>query len=144
MIIDDMVKCAKEVNGNETILAKVALTQCVLESNWGKSLLASKYNNYFGIKGKGTNGSINLKTKESYDGKTLVDAKDYFAVNTSMKDSFLWHKQLMLKDRYHPVRTATTVEEAFTQLYKCGYATDPNYSKKLLSTYNTSLKKYFK
>ena len=37
--------------------------QAVLESNFGQSQLASKYNNLFGIKAYGNQPKVNLETK---------------------------------------------------------------------------------
>ena len=50
------------------------VAQAIVESNWGKSLLAAKYHNYFGLKcGKNWRGkSVNLKTKEEYTVGTLT------------------------------------------------------------------------
>lgn len=44
------------------------IAQEILESGWGKSTLAAKYHNYFGLKcgTKWKGGSVNLSTKEEY------------------------------------------------------------------------------
>ncbi|MCD3209717.1 cell wall-binding protein, partial [Clostridium botulinum C] len=43
---DAAIKTQKEYK----IFASVTISQAILESGWGQSELASKYNNYFGIK----------------------------------------------------------------------------------------------
>lgn len=143
-ILEEMASCAKRVYGPGTILARMCFTQAVLESNWGKSVLSRQYNNFFGIKGKGTKGSVNLRTKEEMDGvqETLETTRDNFAVYSSMKESFDWHARLMAKTRYRPVLEAGTLDEAFIQLYKCGYATDPKYPEKLSKLYFKHLRQY--
>ncbi len=46
--------------------------------------------------------------------------------------------------RYAPVLASDTVDEAFLQLRLCGYATDPNYSKRLSQVYTTIVSGAFK
>ena len=48
----------------------VIIAQAAIESNWGRSSLSAKYNNYFGIKaGKSWKGkTVNMKTGEVFDG----------------------------------------------------------------------------
>lgn len=135
-----LVDAALNIWEDDILRAKLAVTQATLESNWinGPSLLASKYNNLFGIKGSGTSGSVNLMTSE-YEKGEWIRVKQPFAVNDSLEDSFNQHKTLMYRPRYVSVRGAVTLEDVFNAVWKSGYATDPKYPSKLMNIYNKYL-----
>lgn len=141
--INSLKEAAMRTYPDSPILQQVALSQAILESGApGKmSKLATENNNLFGIKSggaaPGTSGEASLPTKEYFNGvpQTLSQR---FAANNSIDDSFMQHRALLSKlQRYAPVREAQTPEEAFSALQKGGYATDPNYSKKLSNIYKT-------
>jgi flagellum-specific peptidoglycan hydrolase FlgJ len=119
---------------NSPTMQQVAITQAIQESGLmgaKPSQLASKYNNYFGIKGRGAT----LPTQEYYGGTpTAVNAS--FAANPSMQASFQQHAHLMGNKRYQPVMAASTPSDAFVALQRAGYATDPRYANKLGAVYN--------
>ena len=120
------------------IMADLCFTQGVHESNLlgVPSQLAAHYNNLFGIKGKGLTGkSIMLPTWEVIDGKTVY-VKAAFAYNDSLEDSVRQHYNLMQKDRYKPVRESKTLDEAFVNIVKSGYATDLSYTDRLRAVWN--------
>ena len=70
------------------IFIETLLGQSILETSSGKSLLSSKYNNYFGIKAdKSWKGrSVNMKTGEVFNGKSVTIDSD-FRVYDSFLDS---------------------------------------------------------
>ena len=74
-----------EANKRGYKICSTIIAQAILESGYGKSLLASKYHNYFGMKcGSHWKGkSVNLNTKEEYNGK-VVNITDNFRVYASM------------------------------------------------------------
>jgi flagellum-specific peptidoglycan hydrolase FlgJ len=132
---------------NKQVLANLCTAQAILESGLdGKpSGLAKNYNNLFGIKGRGTAGTINLNTTEYVKGhKEHPD--QCFARNKSVKDSIDQYKHLLengTKDnskRYAKVLQAKTFGEAAELIREAGYATDPSYTKSLINRYNTWLK----
>jgi flagellum-specific peptidoglycan hydrolase FlgJ len=131
----------KKAYPDNPTLQQVALTQAILESNlMGKpSVLASRYNNLFGIKASnsfpGTAGNVNMPTNEVYGGKTQrVNAG--FARNATLGDSFMQHRDLLTGSRrYMPVINANDPYEAFAALQQAGYATDPAYERKLNRVY---------
>ena len=106
------------------------------------SSLATKYNNLFGIKGQGTAGSVNMLTKEFVDNR-MQQMPQRFAKNQSLEDSFTQHKNLMEHERYKNVLGAKSFEDAAREVSRAGYATDPHYSRSLLSVYNNYLKDRF-
>jgi flagellum-specific peptidoglycan hydrolase FlgJ len=120
------------------IFPEVAIIQSAIESGWGKSLLARKYNNYFGIKStrdwKGK--SITLKTEEEYNGKlTFVDGtfRAYDSFQDSVKD---YVKFLKENPRYTKggVFTATSPEEQVRRLQSSGYSTTSVYADTIIKT----------
>lgn len=130
--ISDLEEASHVVNSDNDILFMVAVCQAILESRKGKSWsnLALRYNNWFGIKGSGTAGSVNLKTREVIKGKDIKVTAG-FSVNNNIIESFQQHRALMNKNRYKAVREAVDLVHAFSALKSCGYATDGQYAKLL-------------
>jgi len=119
------------------ILPSLTIAQAILESSWGKSTLASKGNNLFGVKAYSdwTGSSIRLSTKEYVKGKymrTTAKFKSYSSLSESIKD----HSNLLSSDRYSSVRNSKNYTEACNEIYKCGYATSPTYSSSLIKIIN--------
>jgi len=141
-------KLAVDCYGGNKVLADLTVAQAILESNLADkpSLLAYKYNNLFGIKGKGTKGSIMLPTTEYVKGKKEF-VNQSFAWNGTVEDSIEQKKKLFqngTKDkptRYFKVLSAQTFEAAAQAVYDAGYATDPNYPKKLILIYHKYISK---
>lgn len=112
------------------VLPSLTIAQGILESASGR---ASIGNNIFGIKAnKSWKGKKQLVwTWEVYNGvKTKIQAnfRDY----DSIEDSIIDHAKLLSMPRYKPVIAAKDYKEACIQVQKCGYATDPKYSFKLI------------
>ncbi len=128
----------------ETIGMSAALqtAQAILESGFGQSVPVDKYtgllsNNLFGIKGKGSIGSVTSNTWEVYNGETYRVDADFRAYN-NLDESWKDHKALLLNlERYEPF---TEVMFDYTKgawaLKRAGYATDPNYPIKLINIIN--------
>tara|TARA_R100000654_G_scaffold71087_2_gene101761 strand:- start:4479 stop:6743 length:2265 start_codon:yes stop_codon:yes gene_type:complete len=126
-------KLAKEVGIK---FPEIVAAQFSLESDHGKE--ASGKNNYLGIKATKqeiADGKATLvQTTEVIDGKEVI-IKDYFKDFDSLKDMLLHYKEQWndnYKDRKGTI-TSSTVEEAIKLLKSNGYATDPNYVKKILN-----------
>lgn len=130
--IERVNKVAKEGYKEYGILPSLTISQAILESDWGRRHIG---NNIFGIK-KGSNwtGKVRkVKTHEHYNGKKKV-VYDYFRVYDSIEESIRDYLKLIgsLK-RYEIVRKSKNYKEACVNIQRAGYATDPNYSKKLIS-----------
>lgn len=126
------------------VLPSVTLAQAVLESNWGQSRLASDYHNLFGVKDDNPQESQELQTQEYQDGQ-WVTVTARFKVYTNFEASIADHDALLAngttwnKQQYQHVLAADNYVEAAQSLQKDGYATDPDYAKKLIKiiqTYN--------
>ncbi|WP_208729874.1 glycoside hydrolase family 73 protein [Corallococcus exercitus] len=117
--------------------ASVTMAQAALESNWGKSGLSTHANNFFGIKGKGPEGSVNMRTREVFHGKeTYVNAP--FRAYSSPAQSFDDHGKFLTGNRrYGTAMQHTNDPHRFAQeIARAGYATDPQYASKLSGMIN--------
>ncbi|WP_312906735.1 stalk domain-containing protein [Tissierella praeacuta] len=130
---------AKESWGNTGMSAALQTAQAILETGWGQSVPVDKYtgkvsNNLFGIKGKGTAGSVISNTWEEYNGtKFRIDAE--FRAYNNINESWLNHKELLLKgERYGIFRDVMhdSTQGAWA-LRRAGYATDSQYPIKLMN-----------
>ena len=127
------------------IFPEVAITQAILESGNGNSLLASQYNNFFGIKASNSwqGETVYLPTAEYVQGHYITTG-GRFRVYSSPFASFKDHvKFLQTNPRYTAagVFKATTPAEQFKAIHAAGYATDPAYTEKLISVLD-GIKKY--
>jgi hypothetical protein len=115
------------------ILASLKIAQAILESGWGQSGLARKANNLFGIKAfsNWTGKRVTMQTTEYYNGVKTTVMADFRAYNT-LNDSIEDHNKLLMNTRYKPVRECKDYKSACEKIYECGYATDPDYPKKLI------------
>lgn len=119
------------------IPASITIAQAGLESNWGRSKLAAKYNNLFGIKANSSTNRVQMMTTENVNGKT-VKVKQYFQTYNSWNASINAHTQLIVNgtsdnhSRFRAVQTAANYRQAAIALQSGGYATDPNYASKLI------------
>lgn len=118
--------------------AAIQTAQAILETGWGQSVPSDKYsgkksNNLFGIKGKGSNGSVISNTWEVYNGVTYrIDAE--FRAYKEPRESWDDHKALLLNaSRYQIFRDVMHDSTAGAWAIKrAGYATDPQYPLKLI------------
>ena len=119
------------------MLPEAVLCQSASESGWGSSLLASKYNNYFGIKaGSSWKGDyVNLPTKEYVNGAYITinqKFRRYSSFTASVKDYISFLKG---NARYKNVFTQKSVLSQLQALQNAGYATAPNYANVIYGTY---------
>ena len=107
----------------------VKLAQAGVESSWGHSKLSVDHNNYFGIKNhKG--GGANMQTKEFYQG-SMVTQRSNFRKYDSLFDSFRDHHSKLDSKRYNAIRYIDDPISQIVEIKSSGYATDPNYVKKI-------------
>ena len=105
------------------------IAQAILESGWGKSGLASKYHNYFGLKcGSSWKGkSVNMATKEEYKVGTLTNIRDNFRVYDSMEAGVKGYFDFINTSRYANLKGVKNPEEYVRRLKADGYATSSKY-----------------
>lgn len=152
--VTDLRPFAIQTQNKTGIAADFILAQAALESGWGKS---APGNMYFGVKDTdGINGNEqllattefsrnpNLKfpvilsvTKEIRKGVEWFRyrVRDYFRKYKTPEESFTDHAQFFLKNRrYREALKVRNDPYAFAaEVAKAGYATDPDYVKKLHS-----------
>lgn len=105
------------------------IAQAILESGWGRSTLASKYHNYFGLKtGTGWNGkSVNMRTQEEYSPGTMTTITDAFRVYDSMEAGIKGYFEFIRYPRYRNLKGVTSPQEYLERIKADGYATASNY-----------------
>jgi len=113
------------------IFASITIAQAALETGWGRFLPVDKYTgqesfNLFGVKGEGPAGFVWCDTQEYENGKMISEEAQFRAYN-NWEESIADHSEVLLLERYRPVREATDWRAAAMYLQSCGYATDPNY-----------------
>ena len=110
------------------------IAQAIVESGWGKSTLASKYHNYFGLKcGSAWKGkSVNMATKEEYKVGTLTNIRDNFRVYDSMEDGVKGYFDFINTRRYANLKGVRSPEEYVRRIKADGYATSSTYVDTLL------------
>ncbi len=128
---------AKVLQDKYGILPSISIAQAILESDWGTSELSIKNNNYYGIKGGGTEPTVTMTTKEFVDGE-WIEVKADFRKYASWQESMEDHSELFAKgttwneNQYAKVLAANDYKEAAYALQESGYATDPDYPGKLI------------
>lgn len=123
------------------IFPSITIAQAIHESSWGNSLLASQYNNLFGIKASSswTGPVAELPTQEEVNGGVITVIARW-RVYSSYEESILDRIEFLLENsRYEEagVFSAKNYIEQAEALQKAGYATDSNYAKKLINTIET-------
>ncbi|MCT6893479.1 MAG: glycoside hydrolase family 73 protein [Bombilactobacillus mellifer] len=135
--INQLVPIAQQIQKEYHILASISISQACLESDWGRSKLASKYHNYFGIKGSSGQNTVMLETMEFISGK-WIKKKENFVVYNSLQESMIDHAKLLSQgtswnnQQYQEVIDADNYQKATQALVNAGYATDPSYAEKLI------------
>jgi flagellum-specific peptidoglycan hydrolase FlgJ len=113
--------------------ASVTIAQAIEESAWGRSSLADRYHNLFGIKGAGPAGSVTLPTQENENGSWVtIDAQ--FAVYHNDAQSIAGHAELLATSGYYTRAMADRAHpDAFAHDLTGVYATDPDYGANLVA-----------
>lgn len=116
------------------IYPSVMIAQAALESEWGRSKLAAKSNNYFGVKATSSwhGPTIDMLTGENYDGVNVtINAR--WKVFSSIEEGVIDYCNFCHGRTYIEagLLTATNYYEQITALRNGGYATDPDYIDKV-------------
>lgn len=139
--ISRLIPIAEQEQQKYHLLASITIAQAALESDWGQSQLASKYNNLFGIKDDSASAKT-MTTKEYVNGRWIV-VEAPFATYKNWDASVQAHTQFLAQGkswdpkRYQSVFEAQNYRQAARALQKKGYATDPNYAAKLINFIQT-------
>jgi len=124
-------EASRPLQKSHSILPSLTIAQAILESNWGKSAIGK---NLFGIKATSSwKGKTQLVWTHEYEGGVRKNVQALFRDYDTLTDSLADHAKLLTLPRYAKVRAAKTYRVACVEIQKAGYATDPNYSAKLIS-----------
>ncbi|MDM5145573.1 Exo-glucosaminidase LytG [Lactococcus lactis] len=140
--IKEIAPLAQKSQKESQVLASITIAQACLESNFGKSELASKYHNLFGVKASGDVPKVSLETQE-YENGQWITIQGVFRVYPNFADSVSAHTQLFLygttwnSKQYASVLSATDYKTAAKAVQNSGYATDPTYADKLINMIET-------
>jgi flagellum-specific peptidoglycan hydrolase FlgJ len=126
----EMVPAALEIERKYGLPAKVILAQAALESNWGKAAIGTY--NVFGIKGRGSQGSIGVMTREHLKGR-WVRIRDNFAHYGSYQEAFEAYARTIHNGRYKRALAAKENPVQYARALQGVYATDPGYAGKVIS-----------
>lgn len=133
--LDMIVPAAVADEAWSKVPAEVTVGQAILESAWGNSQLASLANNLFGIKSSSdwAGDTIQMYGKEFIQGKwynsVLIKWRKYDNHLASVND----HSTFLHRPRYaRAFKGGNTWKEFLTEIWKGGYATDPNYVKHVI------------
>lgn len=120
------------------IPASIKLAQGMLESNWGRSELARKANNHFGIKCGGAWKGETFYREDDDRNKRGKIIPSCFRAFDSVTESYIAHSEFLTdpKKEYrygHLFKLDITDYKGWAKgLRKSGYATDKKYPKKLI------------
>ena len=105
------------------------IAQAIIESGWGKSGLASKYHNYFGLKcgSSWKGGSVNMATKEEYKPGVVTNIRDNFRTYEDFDDGIRGYFEFINTSRYANLKGVKNPEEYVRRLKSDGYATSSKY-----------------
>jgi flagellum-specific peptidoglycan hydrolase FlgJ len=136
--IKTIVPYAQRIQEKYKILASLVIAQACLESDFGRSGLAQKGKNLFGVKGSYKGQSVTMRTHEYEDGKKVwIDAsfRKYSSWYESLEDLAKLYMNGVSWDRnkYKPIIGETNYIMACKKVQECGYCTDPNYAAKLIN-----------
>lgn len=133
LVLNEYIK--RLSNGERSVFPSVCIAQAALESGWNVNATT-----LFGIKGDG----IELDTTEYVNGE-YINVTDSFVKYPDLASAVQGYYTLMEWDNYDNVRNAATYEEACYALISgtYPYATDPNYSEKLIEIISDFSLDYF-
>ncbi|MDW2741211.1 MULTISPECIES: flagellar assembly peptidoglycan hydrolase FlgJ [Enterobacteriaceae] len=127
-------KLASEQSG---VPHHLILAQAALESGWGQRQILKANGepsfNLFGIKASpGWKGEVAEITTTEYENGEAKKVKAKFRAYGSYLEALSDYVSLLTRNpRYAAVTSAATAEQGATALQNAGYATDPNYARKL-------------
>ncbi|KAK2943905.1 putative Exo-glucosaminidase LytG [Blattamonas nauphoetae] len=122
------------------LLPSVAAAQAAHETGWGRSNLAKKANNFFGVKGYYQGRTIRVTTTEYYDHTNPVTITDGFRVYPSATESIIDYGDFLTsRPWYEGAANQRYYRDSIQAIWDGGYATGPTYVEsicKLVETWN--------
>jgi flagellar protein FlgJ len=135
---------AKQVEQQLKVPFAVVIAQAALETGWGQKIIKTAQgqssHNLFNIKADARwSGEKTHKETLEYQQGAMVKKREPFRVYQSMAESAKDYIDFLSNnDRYQgALKQVGNVEQFLHKLQSAGYATDPNYAKKILATLKT-------
>jgi flagellar protein FlgJ len=147
--VTTMLPMAEQAAQKIGVDARYLVAQAALETGWGKSIIkqgdGSSSHNLFGIKAHGWQGeSAKVMTTEYRAGQAVKESASFRAYDSYQQSFNDYVNFLQGNGRYEKALTSTDNPEQFArELQKAGYATDPQYARKIsqiarkMQTYQT-------
>ncbi len=145
-----MLPMAQAVAEKIGVDPRYLVAQAALETGWGKSIIRTRdgesSHNLFGIKSHGSweGESARVLTTEYKGGKAVKEAASFRAYDSYAQSFDDYVSFLQNNGRYEKALNVTENPERFVkELQQAGYATDPNYARKIsqiarkMQTYQT-------
>jgi peptidoglycan hydrolase FlgJ len=139
--VSALTEPAKKVQQQLGVPFAVVIAQAALETGWGQKIIKTEQgqssNNLFNIKADSRwQGEKTTKETLEFQQGTMVKTKAPFRVYQSINESVNdFVNFLSSNDRYqNALNKPGNVEQFLQGLEQAGYATDPNYANKILST----------
>ena len=135
---------AKKVQDRINVPFEVVIAQAALETGWGQKIIKTdsgkSSNNLFNIKADSRwAGEKTHKETLEFENGAMVKKREPFRVYDSIGESVNDYLNLLTgSERYQgALEQSTNVEQFLHNLQGAGYATDPNYAKKIIGTLRT-------
>ncbi|ARD43643.1 flagellar assembly peptidoglycan hydrolase FlgJ [Colwellia sp. PAMC 21821] len=135
---------AKRVQEKINVPFEVVIAQAALETGWGQKIIKTdsgeSSNNLFNIKADSRwAGEKTHKETLEFENGAMVKKREPFRVYDSIGQSVNDYVNLLTQsERYQgALEKSTDVEQFLHNLQSAGYATDPNYAKKIMGTLRT-------
>ncbi|MDT4794101.1 flagellar rod assembly protein/muramidase FlgJ [compost metagenome] len=136
--IETLLPMAEKAAERIGVDPRYLVAQAALETGWGKSIIregdGSSSHNLFGIKAhKSWDGdSARVLTTEYKGGKAVKEAASFRSYNSFEQSFHDYVSFLQNNDRYQEALDSADQPEQFVrELQKAGYATDPQYARKI-------------
>jgi flagellar protein FlgJ len=135
---------AKRVQDKINVPFEVVIAQAALETGWGQKIIKTNSgessNNLFNIKADSRwAGEKTHKETLEFENGAMVKKREPFRVYESISQSVDDYLNFLTKsERYQgALENSTNVEQFLHDLQSAGYATDPDYAKKIIGTLRT-------
>ncbi len=132
-------KSARELG----VKPEVLISQAALETGWGRAMIRQgdkASNNLFNIKANAAwQGEKIAKVSLEYEGQTAVERKSYFRVYNNLQESFDDYVRFIKNNRRYrqALEKSKDSEQYLHEIHQSGYATDPDYVKKIMKVMNS-------
>jgi len=142
--VSALIEPAKKVTEKLSLPFPVVIAQAALETGWGQKIIKTakgdSSNNLFNIKADSRwQGDKTYKQTLEFENNTMVQKREPFRVYGQLEDSLDDYVNFLTSNpRYQgALQKVNDVEQYLQGLQSAGYATDPNYADKILSTLKT-------